>query len=986
MRSKPAERAPEPAHAPFHSHDRFIALFERAAEGIAVCDRDGRFTLVNERYCQLVGRSREQLLQMQILDVVHPQDASESAARTRTLFEHGEVHAHEKRFVRPDGTVVWVHAEVSRVADASGSAIAYLAVCQDITESRRAEALLFEQHALLALVAAGRPLDECLRALCKSVSRLAAGVRAAVLICDGERNRIERAISHDLPSEFVRALAGARIAEDAIGPCAQAIRRNEFGRCADVDRGPYAGPWRTLCAAHAIRGCFAQPVGAADGSPIASFLLVVEAPRGPSEWERRLAIFGAYVASIAIERDRSDRAIRESEERYRTLFESIDDGLCVLEMPDDDEVRIVEINPAFEALVGNAAHDPTTSLDLPPLGPDCIDRCREVARTGRAARFEQSDPDERAWFEVNAFRFGDAQQRKIAIVFRDITERRSREMRDRYLLRLSDALRPIGDPGTIKREATRVLGEELRAHRVLYAESDPEHMHVNLEDGYCDDGTRIHGSYCPAQFGAPVLDALLAGRAYVNEDIAADPRLDADAKALWARLGAGSVIVAPLREGGHLVSSLGVHASTPRRWHPDEILLVEHTAQATLHAVERARAEAALREDQQRKDEFLATLGHELRAPLSPIRNAVQLLRYEAKNDTRASAAHEMIERQVQQMARLLEDLLDVSRISTGKMRLRTERIDLVSAVERAIEAVRADIEARRHSLHVSMPQERIAIDADPARLVQIVANLLGNASKYTDRGGRIDLAVEPSQRNGQPHVRVRVRDNGIGIANEFLPRLFVQFSQAQSALEHSQGGLGLGLALVRRLVEMHGGAIHARSEGLGRGSEFVVELPVSEPFPATEAPASDPEPTRPVAGGARRTLVVDDNPDNAESLALLMRLHGDEVETAHDGLEAIEIAERFRPDVVLLDIGMPKMNGYETCRTLRERPWGRHAIIVAQTGWGQNEDRERAQLAGFDAHLVKPIEFVALTEMLAALDASRVDRADDAVGSSQRA
>ncbi len=378
---------------------------------------------------------------------------------------------------------------------------------------------------------------------------------------------------------------------------------------------------------------------------------------------------------------------------------------------------------------------------------------------------------------------------------------------------------------------------------------------------------------------------------------------------------------------------------------------------------EKRRAEEALREADRRKDEFLATLAHELRNPLAPVRNALQIMRLAGTNGQAVEQARAMMDRQVGQMVRLIDDLLDVSRITRGKLALRRERVDLAAAVNCAIETASPLIEAAGHELTVSLPPGPVHLDADPTRLAQVFGNLLANAAKFTDRGGHIRLTAE---RQGSDVV-VSVKDNGIGIPADRLPRLFEMFSQVAPALERSQGGLGIGLSLVKGLVGMHGGSVEARSDGPGKGSEFIVRLPVPVQRQA-ERPKQADGFRETLARPKCRILVVDDLPDTADSLTLMLELMGHHIRTAHDGLEAVQMAERFRPDVVLLDIGLPKLNGYEAARRIREQPWGQQMVLVAVTGWGQEEDKRRSQEAGFNSHLVKPVEPAALERLLAGL------------------
>jgi PAS domain S-box-containing protein len=383
-----------------------------------------------------------------------------------------------------------------------------------------------------------------------------------------------------------------------------------------------------------------------------------------------------------------------------------------------------------------------------------------------------------------------------------------------------------------------------------------------------------------------------------------------------------------------------------------------------IEAANELRALAAdLSEADRRKDVFLATLAHELRNPLAPIRNALSVLKHRRDDSQAFDETREMLERQVQQMVRLIDDLLDLSRISRNRIELRKEDAILSEVIDHAVETCRPVVDEAEHALIVDVPAEPIHLHADKVRVAQIVANLLNNSAKYTERGGEIRLTARAQ--GGQ--AIISVKDNGIGIPREMLGHVFDMFTQIDPSLERAQGGLGIGLTLVKRLVEMHGGAIDAQSEGPGRGSEFVVRLPIAPPRNGAPQPAPavvDADPPR------RKILVVDDNRDSAKSLAMLLKLRGHEVHTAFDGMEAFTAAESVQPEVVLLDIGLPKLNGYEVARKIREQPWGESIVLVALTGWGQDEDRRKSKEAGFDHHFVKPVEQSVLNSYLASLEA----------------
>jgi PAS domain S-box-containing protein len=364
--------------------------------------------------------------------------------------------------------------------------------------------------------------------------------------------------------------------------------------------------------------------------------------------------------------------------------------------------------------------------------------------------------------------------------------------------------------------------------------------------------------------------------------------------------------------------------------------------------------ERALLEADRRKDEFLATLAHELRNPLAPIRNAVRILDSDAADERQRKWGREVISRQVQRMSLLLDDLLDVSRITRGQLELKKDYVDLKSVVSDAVETARPLLDAKRHQLAVDLPAENVRLEADALRLSQVIGNLLTNAAKYTDPEGRIELGA----RLENAELVISIRDNGIGLSEEVMPGLFTMFSQVNSAIDRAEGGLGIGLALVKGLVALHGGRVEVRSAGLGRGSEFIVHLPHKVLAPAA-AEVEEPGDGAANATAVRRgrVLVADDNRDAAESLGLVLRFMGYEVSIAYSGAEALEVGARERPRAAIIDIGMPGMSGHEVARRMRREAWGRHAILVALTGWGQDTDKQAARAAGFDDHLTKPVD-----------------------------
>lgn len=684
----------------------------------------------------------------------------------------------------------------------------------------------------------------------------------------------------------------------------------------------------------------------------------------------------------------------------------------------------------------------------------------------------------------------DGEVEAVAGTTRDVTNRRQSEERQAFQIRLADALRPILDPLEVQSEASRMLGEHLGANRVVYFEIRGDEYVIERE--YTAGVRPLAGRYPVSAFGPALLAELLQGRTVTEPDATTEPNRSPEEQASFAGIHVKGHVDVPLVKLGRFVAGMTVHVSDARDWTPQEVALIEDTAERTWAAVERVRAEAALQQSEERlafvrrssgvgfwycdlpfdvlqwddlvkdhfhlppdavvtietfydrlhpddreptrqaieqsiaartpydvhyrtthpatgavkwvraigrtfyaadgnpirfdgvtldvsdqkqaeaelkeadrrKDEFLATLAHELRNPLAPIRTGLELIRMVGPLDPLAEV-RSMMERQLHQMTRLVDDLLDVSRLTTGKFALRKERLELRDVISAALETSLPVIEQQGHAFSVVVPDEPIFVDGDRVRLAQVVSNLLINSAKYTHRGGTIRLSAA---RDDEAAV-LAVTDDGIGIPTDMLDAVFGMFTQVDRTLEKANGGLGVGLSLVKGLVEMHGGSIKARSEGEGKGSEFAVRLPAAsapaDPAPLPDAPAKNAEPD-----GRCRILLIDDNVDAADSLGQILELMDHEVRTAYDGESGIEAARAFRPDIVLCDIGMPKMNGYDTARALRSEAWGKDTVLVALTGWSHEEDRRKSAEAGFDHHLVKPVEVDTLMALLADLRA----------------
>ncbi len=554
-------------------------------------------------------------------------------------------------------------------------------------------------------------------------------------------------------------------------------------------------------------------------------------------------------------------------------------------------------------------------------------------------------------------------------IARDITARKRIEADLRFLAEASKALAELLDvPSTLQKVAglavpqfadwcaVDMLGPDGSLRRVAVAHVDPAKVELahELRRRYPPDPDSPVGTWKVLRTGRPELAPEISDAALV------EAAQDAEMLRILRELGLRSYMAVPLAVRGRVLGVLTfIAAESGRRYEEADLRLAEDLAHRAAVAVENARLYSELKEADRRKDEFLAMLSHELRNPLAPIRNALQVMAMPGADRNTVESARQMTERQVKHLTRLVDDLLDVSRIMRGKIELRKEPVDLAAVIVAAVETVQPVLDAHGQELSVSLPPEPLRLEADPTRLTQVVGNLLHNAAKFSERAGHIWLTGE---RQGAEAV-VRVRDEGMGIRPELLLHVFDLFVQEDRSLERSQGGLGIGLTVARKLVELHGGTIAARSEGLGKGSEFIVRLPVLQESVRPAAPPGAGPPTP--ATAPRRILVVDDIMDIAESTAMLLRMWGHEVRLAHNGPEAIQAAAEFRPDAVVLDIGLPGMSGYEVARHLRQRPEFHRTLLIAVTGYGQEEDRRRTDEAGFDRHLTKPVDPLALEAML---------------------
>ena len=647
----------------------------------------------------------------------------------------------------------------------------------------------------------------------------------------------------------------------------------------------------------------------------------------------------------------AEEALHVSEERYRTLFASIDEGFCVIEKVDGRpgaplDFRFVEANPAFAVQSGVSGVVGKGFRQAFPGEPEeWLESFDRVLRTGESMRFERELVTQARVLELYAFRIDDNNRRRVAVIFKDVTARKMGEIAVRDSEERYRTLFDLGPVAVYSVDAAGVIQKFNRRAAELWgrepAPGDTDLRFCGSFRMFRPDGQFMPHEQCP-------MAEVVAG--------------------IVAEVHDGEVLIE--RPDGSRVTVV-VNIRPLKSQHGE----ITGAINCFYDITERKQAEEALRESDRRKSEFLAMLAHELRNPLAPISVSIELLRRAKGLEGADLHALEVLQRQVGQMIRLVDDLLDAGRISRGKIDLRRERVELASVVYHVVDAVRPISESRAQELTVTLPVEPLYLDADPTRLAQIVGNLLNNACKFTDRGGHIWLTValeedfkasqhKNTSRQGAPHVVIRVRDTGIGIADDQLEHVFDMFTQVDRSLERSLTGLGIGLTLVKTLTEMHGGTVEARSDGTGRGSEFVVRLPIAVD---TDTSAYKPSETLAVPSAPLRILIVDDNRDAVDMLVLLLKLAGHKTFTAHDGVAAVEGAARLDPDVILLDIGLPGLNGYDVARRIREQQdQTRRPLLVALTGWGQDEDRHRSREAGFDAHVVKPVDLAVLDRLLA--------------------
>lgn len=951
---------------------RLQAALSAMADGFFICNAQWRFDFANHDLARRVGLAPSQMLGRSVWELLpaavgeQARDPLQRAMSERIAVDYEVFHEPWQR---------WFQDKAYPTGD-GGLAV----VSIDITERKRQQLLRDLQQEVLQCLVAGASAADCLTPLLEAMPRLSAGMRGCVLLADARGAAFAAAVAPPDLCEFADAAIGARIGDAATGTCSSAVHERRAVSCADIleDRR-WADAWRTLCIAHGVRACHSTPVigsphGPGDdaGKVHGSLMLCFARPHQADAWELEVARFAAHACALALEREAREQQLRDERADQQQLIDSLEHATRALQktvayaQAQAGELELlmqtvpvavwVARDPGCEVITGNAAGHALLRMPMgennggnislsnaagPPTGYRLLRHGVELAldelpmqRVGRSGQPVVDETLEVAYADgsrraillsaVPLLR-SDGSVRGVLATGVDITERNRaaqalRDSEQRLQLALS-----IGASATWDLDLGSGLCHWSDSHFAL----------LGLEP----TADRMVGAHT---WVSAVLREDLAGvraewaRAEAHRDMfRSEHRLRRanDGGVLWARA-AGQFLY---DDAGHAHRFLGV-------WY--EISALKE-AERTLHEADRL------------KDQFLATLAHELRNPLAPLRHAIELLQRDGARPELRQPVLATMDRQVNQLVRLVDDLLDASRISRDRLLLQRAPVTAAEIVRHAVEASAPALQAAGVQLQTVLPDEALPLHADAVRLTQLLCNLLTNACKFTDRGGRVRVVVERRRRQ----VEISVEDNGVGISAETLPTIFDMFSQVDGTRARAQGGLGIGLALARRLAEMHGGSLAAHSAGLGLGARFTLRLPLAPD--AQPAPAVAPPPPAQAAPARRRVLVVDDNHDAADSLAAILGLDGHEVRIAHDGAQALATAQAFRPEVVVLDIGLPDIDGHAVCRALRRQPWGRDARVLALTGWGQELDRQRSQEAGFDAHLLKPVDPDALRALL---------------------
>lgn len=808
-----------------------------------------------------------------------------------------------------------------------------LLAIEDATERRRAVTLIEQEALLSGLIARGEPTTRCLEALCLAIELVDPEVRVCILRTDRTGTRFASVIAPRFP-ELTTFLTCAPIEVGQLGSYAAAIVSGEPVAVPDVARQTeWAEAWREACLKANIRAALFVPVAAGGPRAEASVVLCFDVSKEPTDSDRQIASMADRAVATLLLRD----LLRATERRRRLALDSAELGSWHLGLDTMDLVT----DERFRSIFSNTDEFLTYDRGIDCIHPD--DRDRVLAAIEAAVQTDDLEPhacEFRVVHPDGSTRWVFAKGRKNV---RENPDEGTRGTLDGTIVDVTERFE-TGRRLQVSEQRYRRLFESARDGILIL---DAASMRIEDANPYLCE---LLG-YSWAEFVGKelweigILPDKHESQAAV-ETLRATGYLRYEDLPLESRSGEQrevEFICNIYPEGERDVAQCNIRDITERK------------------ALDRQVEEQAksLADMNRRKDEFLAMLSHELRNPMAPIFNALTLLEQENHPNALQREAQAVIGRQIRHLSRLTDDLLEISRVTTGRIKLRLERVDLRGIVGLAVERVESVVTRRSQTITLSLPDAPAWINADVTRLEQVVGNLLANASKYSGRDGRIWLSLEVEAM----HAILRVRDDGIGIGAAMLPQVFDLFSQADKALDRADGGLGIGLALVKSLVELHGGTATASSEGIGQGSEFVVRLPMRPASSPSDMLAALPAPSD--RGSAHRILIIEDNADAASMLMLLLESWGHEVYVAHDGPEALVRAQTFKPELVLLDIGLPGMDGYAVARRIRELPDLGHVRVAAITGYGQESDRQLSLAAGFDAHLVKPVDIDALAELI---------------------
>jgi PAS domain S-box-containing protein len=941
------------------SEERFRLMIEGVKDyAIFLLDAEGKIESWNSGAERIKGYRAEEIIG-QHFSRLYPQEAIDRGWPDHEL----KVARAEGRFedegwrMRKDGTQFWANVIITALYDREGNFRGFSKVTRDLTERKRSE-------------------DNARQLIQESVARQAAEENARVVHEERERLRVTLASIGDA---VIATNAEGRIdflnevAERLIGMTA-----TEAAGCPrpDVFHIVNAQTRRTV-GNPALR---ALKEGTIIGLANHTILISKDGTERPIDdsaapiRDARGEVIGCVLVFRDVtEKKLADEALRQSEQQFRQLADAMPQIIWTA----GADGRIDYLNrrwTEFTGLPQTVSNEAWGTLLHPDDAQQASERWAASVKDGATfdlpVRLLDSRHEVYRWHLIRTIAVRDDAGNVVRWYgsSTDIHAQKRMQQASYYLAQASAALATVVDfDSTLQKIANLAvpffadwaavdLQRDGQLTRLAVAHQDPNKIEL---------ARQLMREYPPSPYAEGGISAVFrTGQPQLMSDVT-DELLMKSAKderhlQLLRSLGLKSYICVPLVVSGNTRGVLTFATSeSHRRYNGEDLAMAMDLAHRASVALENTELYEALRDADRRKDEFLATLAHELRNPLAPIRNSLEILKMPRVDTEVADHARDVMERQVHHLVRLVDDLLDVSRIMRGKIVLRKERIELATVVARAVEAVQSLIDSQRHELSVRLTEQSLALDADPVRLAQVVVNLLTNAAKYTEPGGRIEVEAN----GGGGSAVLIVRDNGIGIPFDTLPRIFDLFVQVDHAAVRSQGGLGIGLTLVRNLIELHNGTIEARSDGPGKGSEFIVRLPLAKAMPA-QPETSGLKTQQPLASGFR-LLVVDDNQDAANSLGMLLRLQGHEVQVAYSGMATLEIVKEFLPDAVLLDIGMPGMDGYEVAKRLREQPSLQKAMLVALTGWGQQEDRRRTAEAGFDRHLVKPLDAKLLQNLL---------------------